>query len=114
MRCCLESLALKYRWPLEQLRGQRIDTLHIVGGGVQNELLCQLAADCLGRNVVAGPVEATAAGNVLTQMLGSGAIANLSQARAIMRASFELKTYQPAASTYSGWDVAYANFETWL
>ncbi len=117
VRCCLESLALKYRWTLErleQLRGHRIDTLHIVGGGVQNELLCQLTADCLQRTVVAGPIEATAAGNVLTQMLGLGAIENIAQARAIVRHSFELKTYEPVASTCDAWDAAYARFESWL
>ena len=117
VRCCLESLALKYRWTLErleQLRGQRIETLHIVGGGVQNQLLCQLTADCLQRTVVAGPIEATAAGNVLTQMLGTGAIENLAQARSVVRASFEMQTYEPAASTCSTWDAAYARFETWL
>ena len=117
VRCCLESLALKYRWTLErleQLRGRRIETLYIVGGGVQNQLLCQLTADCLQRIVVAGPIEATAAGNVLTQMLGTGAIENLAQARSIVRASFEMQTYEPAAGTCSAWDAAYARFAAWL
>src|SRR5205823_847985 len=83
IRCCLESLALKYRWALERLeafRGRRIEVIHIVGGGTQNRLLCQLAADAAGRPVIAGPVEATATGNVLMQALGRGHIASLDQA----------------------------------
>ncbi|MBC8076353.1 MAG: rhamnulokinase, partial [Chloroflexales bacterium] len=67
VRCCLESLALRYRWvieALEALLGQRLATIRIVGGGSQNRLLCQMTADACGRPVVAGPVEATALGNI--------------------------------------------------
>src|SRR5262249_2753095 len=70
IRCALESLALRYRWVLEKLEallGRRLDTIHVVGGGCQNELLCQLTADACNRPVLAGPVEATAIGNVLVQ-----------------------------------------------
>ena len=98
VRCCLESLALKYRWCLEKLegfRGKPIDVLHVVGGGTQNELLCQFAADAIQRTVIAGPVEATAIGNILMQMMGTGAISDLEQARAIVRLSFAPKIYQP-------------------
>ncbi len=76
-RVVFESLALKYRRTLEmldQLIGRRNAVLHIVGGGTQNRLLSQFAADATGRPVVAGPIEATAAGNVLMQMLATGAI----------------------------------------
>ena len=72
MRCALESLALKYRWALEKLemmRGSRLEVIHIVGGGSQNRLLCQFTADATQRPVVAGPVEATAVGNVLMQAI---------------------------------------------
>jgi len=109
VRCCLESLALKYRWCLEKLegfRGKPISTLHIVGGGTQNELLCQFAADATRRTVVAGPVEATAIGNLLMQMMGTGEIADLEQARAIVRRSFAPKLYTPSANAEQ-WNEIY-------
>lgn len=113
VRCCLESLALKYRWVLEQLEtfrgGKRIETIHIVGGGTQNHLLCQLAADATGRTVVAGPVEATAIGNILMQAMARGHIGSLQQAREVVRRSFELDTYVPAGSR-SDWDEAYTRY----
>lgn len=112
VRCCLESLALKYRWVIEKLetfRGRRIETIHIVGGGTQNRLLCRLAAEATGRTVIAGPVEATALGNVLMQALGRGHIQSLEQARDIVRRSFELELYEPTASR-AAWDEAYARF----
>ena len=98
VRCCLDSLGLKYRTvlqTLESLTGRKIDTLHIVGGGSQNRLLNQIAADATGCTVVAGPVEATAIGNVLLQAKSAGLISNLSDLRAIVRASFPLETYAP-------------------
>jgi len=110
VRCCLESLALKYRWTLEKLesfRWKRIETIHIVGGGTQNRLLCQLAADATNRTVIAGPVEATAIGNVLMQALGRGHISSLDQARAIVRRSFDLETYPPSPNR-DAWETAYA------
>jgi rhamnulokinase len=112
IRCCLESLALKYRWALERLeefRGKAIDVIHIVGGGTQNKLLCQLAADATGRQVIAGPVEATATGNVLMQALGRGYISSLDQAREIVRQSFPLETYSPTGAR-DQWEAAYARF----
>jgi rhamnulokinase len=112
VRCCLESLALKYRWVLERLeefRGKRIETIHIVGGGTQNRLLCQLTADATQRTVIAGPVEATAIGNVLMQAMGRGTIGTLEQARAIVRSSFDLVTYMPSGDA-SAWEAAYARF----
>jgi len=109
VRCALESLALKYRWTLEkleQMQGRRLATLHIVGGGSQNRLLCQFAADATQRTVVAGPVEATATGNVLLQAIASGELGSLAEARQVVRQSFELVTYEPGA--VAGWDDAYA------
>lgn len=111
-RCCLESLALKYRWALERLeafRGQRIETIHIVGGGTQNRLLCQLAADATRRAVIAGPVEATAIGNVLMQAMGRGHLASLSEAREVVRRSFDLVTYTPSGNA-DAWEAAYTRF----
>ena len=110
IRCCLESLALKYRWGVEKLegfRGAKINDLHIVGGGAQNRLLCQLAADATGRRVIAGPIEATATGNLLIQMMANGDISTLGEARAIVHRSFDLAIYEPTAER-AAWDDAYA------
>jgi rhamnulokinase len=111
VRCALESLALKYRWVLEKLeimQGKPLHTLHILGGGSQNQLLCQLAADATQRLVVAGPIEATAAGNILMQAIARGHIASLAEGRDVVRRSFELAIYEPGTS--AGWDDAYARF----
>jgi rhamnulokinase len=111
VRCCLESLALKYRmvlgW-LEELSGEKTDVIHIVGGGTQNELLNQFTADACHRPVVTGPVEATALGNVLVQARASGEVATLSDIRSIVRSSSEMKHYQPQQR--SAWDQAYGRF----
>lgn len=115
VRCCLDSLALKYRWTFEKLaslRGAKLDRLHIVGGGTQNELLCQLTADCLGVPVVCGPVEATAAGNILVQAMARGEIAGLDEIRAVVRASFELQTYAPNPRQKARWDEKFGRFES--
>jgi rhamnulokinase len=98
VRCALESLALRYRWVLERLEellGRRLDVIHVVGGGSQNALLCQLTADACDRTVLAGPVEATAIGNVLVQALGLGLVGSLAEAREVVRRSFEVRTYTP-------------------
>jgi rhamnulokinase len=111
IRCALESLALRYRWVLgrlEELVGKRLDVIHIVGGGCQNTLLCQLTADACNRPVLAGPVEATALGNVLVQAIGLGLLRTLADARAVVRNSFELRTYEPRHS--DRWDEPYARF----
>jgi rhamnulokinase len=111
VRCALESLALKYRWVLERLEelvGRRLDTIHIVGGGSNNTLLCQLCADACQRPVRAGPVEATAIGNILTQLLGLGLIKTLDEGRAIVRRSFEVTTYEPRNA--DAWQEPYGRF----
>ncbi|MEM1226784.1 MAG: rhamnulokinase family protein [Planctomycetota bacterium] len=97
-RGALEGLALRYRnclANLELLTGDRIDTIHIVGGGSLNELLCQMTADACDRHVVAGPVEATAIGNLLVQMIGAGVIGSIDEARQVVRASFPTVDYEP-------------------
>jgi len=96
-RVILESLAERYRQVLENLEsltGRRINVIHIVGGGSRNMLLNKLVAEATGRRVVAGPVEATAIGNILVQALGSGAIKDLDEGRAVVRASFEVVEVQ--------------------
>ena len=111
IRCALESLALKYRQVLgylEQLGGRRIEQIHIVGGGTQNQLLCQMAADACERPVLAGPVEATAIGNVMMQAIAAGAVSDVGQARDVIRDSFEMAEYQPQPS--DRWSAAAARF----
>lgn len=98
IRCALESVAARSRQVLgclESLGGGRIETIHMVGGGTQNELLCQLTADACERPVVAGPVEATSLGNILVQAWAMGEIGGLSEAREVVRQSFSMKTYEP-------------------
>ena len=97
-RTILESLAHTYKKVLdmlERLTGRRIETIHIVGGGSRNQLLNQLTADITGRAVIAGPSEATAAGNVLAQAIGSGAISSLNEARDVVRRSFPPQAFSP-------------------
>ncbi|HUW18786.1 MAG TPA: rhamnulokinase family protein [Sedimentisphaerales bacterium] len=111
IRVILESLAFKYRWAaerIEQITGKAIDCLHIVGGGIQNELLSQFAANATGKRVIAGPIEATASGNILMQARATGQIKSLSEARAIVRNSFALKEYQPQEA--SVWQEQYKRF----
>ena len=97
IRCCLDSLALSYRNTLEDLEhllGHGIDVLHIVGGGVKNELLNQLTADALDRPIIAGPDEATAIGNALAQAMGAGHVRDLAHLRQIVRTSYKPVTFQ--------------------
>jgi sugar (pentulose or hexulose) kinase len=93
---------------LEELVGNRIDTIHIVGGGTQNKLLNQMAANACNRRVVAGPVEATAIGNVMLQAVALGEVASISQAREIIRASFAVEEYHPRHPEL--WDAAAERF----
>lgn len=115
VRTCLESLALAYRRTLDGLEdvlGRRIGTIHIVGGGCQNEMLNQMTADACGRPVIAGPVEATAIGNLLCQAMAIGQVKSLADARAIVRASFEVKQYEPRDNRQ--WQEAYSRFQAVL
>ncbi|MBB6730287.1 rhamnulokinase [Cohnella sp. CBP 2801] len=111
-RCILESLAFRYRQALEQaerLTGRVFPALHMVGGGIQNRLLCRLTASAIGRPVVAGPVEASAIGNLLLQFIASGACADLASARRLVAASFPLDRYVPDGKT-----SLQAKYEEWL
>ena len=111
VRSALESLALKYRWVLEKLefvKGEAIDTIHIIGGGAQNKLLCQFTADATKRQVIAGPVEATSIGNLLVQMASCGAIGSITEGREIIAESSELIYFEPTDNAQ--WDQVYDRF----
>jgi rhamnulokinase len=101
VRCAYESLALKYRqvlgW-LEELTGNRMEVIHIVGGGSKSEILNQFAASACNRPVITGPVEATAMGNLLTQVRADGEVSSLAEMRAVIRASSKVERYEPAGT----------------
>ncbi len=97
-RCVLESLALKYRWVIEkaeEITGREVGVVHVVGGGVRNELLCQLTADATRRPVRTGPVEATALGNLMVQAYAGGHLSSLGEIRETVRRSVEVRDYEP-------------------
>jgi rhamnulokinase len=112
VRCALESLALKYRmvleW-LEELSGSRVEVIHVVGGGCRNRLLNQFTANACRREVLAGPVEATALGNVLVQARAAGDLATLAEMRDVVRNSTELTRFEPCDR--EAWNEAYARFK---
>ena len=98
MRIILESLALYYRWVIDKIietTNQNVDCLHIVGGGIQNELLCQFTADATGKKTIASPIEAAAIGNILMQAKAVGQVRSLSHIRRIVHNSFEIREYLP-------------------
>ena len=107
-RCIYESLALRYRLALEgleQIKGQRIDSLNIVGGGIQNKLLNQMVADSIDRKVVTGPVEGAAIGNLLGQAMALGLLKDVDELRQVVRNSEPVEEYEPHHT--EGWDKAY-------
>lgn len=111
VRCIYESLAMKYRYAflnLASLTGRSFDGIHIVGGGTRDPFLCAMCADACNTEVSAGPVEATALGNIAVQMIAAGEIANLTEARKIIADSSDIKKYTP--QNPSEWDKAYKNF----
>ncbi len=108
VRSVLEGLALQYRLVLERtesLLGRPLDPIHIVGGGTKNRLLSQFVADATGRQVFTGPIEATAIGNILMQAVASGALTSIAEARAVIRQSADVLTFEPGSR--AGWDEAY-------
>lgn len=114
-RAIFESLAMKYRIVLESLEevtGGRFKELRIVGGGSRNRLLNQFTADATGRTVVAGPVEATALGNVAMQMLATGAVSSLAEARSVIDRSFPVERFEPHATDV--WDAHYRRFQEYV
>lgn len=111
VRCILESIALKHAETVEllsQVTGRELDRLHILGGGANNDLLCEWTADAAQRPVLAGPVEATLVGNLLVQALALGEISSLAEGRELVRRSFVPVTYEPSSD--AGWDEARNRF----
>jgi rhamnulokinase len=99
-RSILVSLACKYRLVLERLEavsGREVTCLHVIGGGARNALLCRLTADITGREVLAGPIEATALGNVLVQMRAAGELGSLEEVRTVAAASTDPIVDEPSA-----------------
>ena len=98
IRIVLESLAREYKRTLEKIEGLKkkpIEVLYVVGGGAQNSFLNQLTADATGKTVHAGPIEATAIGNLVMQAIGRGYLKSIEEAREIVKSSFEIETYFP-------------------
>ena len=115
MRCIYESLAMKYRYThhaVSAVTGLTYNTIHMIGGGTKDRLLCQMAADACNTNVIAGPIEATAAGNIAVQMIALGEIRDLAHARQVIAASEQPKFYKPENA--AAYDEAYARFEKLL
>ncbi len=115
MRCIYESLAMKYRYSFQaisEVTGLTYNVIHMIGGGTKDRLLCQMAADACNVNVVAGPIEATAAGNIAVQMMALGELSSLSHARQVIALSEQPKFYQPENA--AAYDEAYARFEKLL
>jgi rhamnulokinase len=111
-RCIFESLALKYQWVVEQageIAGQNVEAIHIVGGGSQNSLLCQLTADATQLPVLAGPVEATALGNVMVQAYARGHVRSLEEIRDVVRRSTDINRYTPGSDA-AEWDELRGEF----
>lgn len=115
LRVATESLAMKYRTVFESIKsltGREFSRLHAGGGGIQNEALSRATANALGIEVVAGPVEATSCGNVITQAIATGHLPDLKAGRELIRRSFDFRIYQPQDT--AAWDAAYATFKKLL
>lgn len=111
VRCIMESLAMQYRYVLElteELSGQKFQGLHMVGGGIHNETLCQWTANAIGKPVWAGPAEGSAIGNMAVQWIAQGELSDIWEARAVIRESFPVKTYEPKETSL--WEEAYGVF----
>ncbi len=115
VRCVFDSLALRYRNTLEKIEavsGKKTPFINIIGGGTKETLLCKFTADACGIPVYAGPGEATAIGNLASQAIAAGELKNLSEAREMVRRSFDVAEYEPDASAKAMWDEGYEKFLT--
>lgn len=111
IRCIYESLAMKYRYAIEQIgenTGRTFDVLHLLGGGTKDSFLCSMTADSLGFDVVAGPTEATAIGNIMLQLIALGEIDSIETARNIIRKTEKVKTYTP--ENHEEWQKGYEKY----
>ncbi|MDX9880722.1 MAG: rhamnulokinase family protein [Prolixibacteraceae bacterium] len=112
IRCIYDSLALKYRFTLDQIiaaTGRKIEKIHIIGGGSNNHFLCQLAADATGLPVFAGPAEATATGNILIQAKALEYVKSLGEIREIVRHSFGVIRFGPSGEL--NWEIPFEKFK---
>lgn len=115
VRCINESLALKYRYAFEQIQdctGKMYDTIHMVGGGIQSRLLCQMTANSCQRSVIAGPIEATILGNIASQLIAAEEIQDIRQARDVIANSQEIIQYTPQESDC--WNEAFQVFKQYM
>ena len=106
---------MKYKYTLAQIEsitGKRLEKLHIIGGGANNEMLNQFTASATGIPVIAGPAEATAIGNILMQAKALGTVKTLKEARSVVKDSFDVKTFLPEAGEQ--WKIAFQKFEKLL
>lgn len=113
IRCIYESLAMKYKYAINQLTentGNKFDVLHLLGGGTKDGFLCQMTADSLGIPVIAGPTEATALGNIILQLIALGDIKDIDEGRTLIREQESVKQYQ--SDNADIWEKAYKKFCT--
>ena len=111
VRAALQGIALRYRYVIEKLEevsGRKMSTIHIIGGGTKNQLLNQMTADALGRQVISGPIEATSIGNLIIQAIANKDINNLKDGVKLIKNSFEISTYEP--TDLRQWDAAFNQF----
>jgi len=115
IRCAMESLALKFRMvadALEDVQGKKLDVIHMLGGGIKDTMLCEFVACATKKKVAAGPVEATSTGNAAIQFMALGKMADLKEARKVIKESFPITYYEPANG--DEWDAAYAEFKKYV
>lgn len=111
IRCVYDSLVMKYRWAIEKLElltNQKFQTVNLVGGGSQDIFMCQLTANACGKPVLAGPIEATALGNIVVQLLAQGVLKTPDEGRKLIRSSFEIQEFQP--DQHPLWSKAYMQY----
>lgn len=112
VRCIAQSLAMKYRWTvdnLEDILQKKLPVIHMVGGGIKDKMLCQFTANATNREVEAGPVEATSIGNLMIQAMALGKVKNLKEVRAVVKRSFPSAVYKP--QEVEAWERAYEQFK---
>ncbi|MEI7616552.1 MAG: FGGY-family carbohydrate kinase, partial [Actinomycetota bacterium] len=110
-RCFYESLAMKFKYNFDVLRDftkKDIEVIHLIGGGVNNKLLCQWIANVLNVPVLAGPSETTSVGNMIFQLKAEGLINNVSEGRKLCMNSFDIKSYEPKDIIY--WSDKYSKY----